>query len=360
MHDNLYAVIMAGGGGTRLWPMSRRDHPKQSLQLFGDRTMFQYAVDRLLPLLPMDRIFVVTAEEQVNLLSQQYPELPAGNFIIEPQGRGTASCIALSAIHIQHMHPDAVMITVTADHFVEDVDNFCHVLGAAKVIAEKGYLVTLGVKPYFAATGYGYIQQGEILGTAAGEDFFKVVKFTEKPDLDLAREFLRVGTYLWNSGMFIWRVDTILNEVRRNMPELYAVAEQLEKVLDDDSYMAKLQLLWPGLQKQTIDYGIMEKASQVAVLAVNFGWSDIGIWDSVKHMHKADSCDRVLMGDIYDQNSQDILVHSTSQRFIATIGLENLVIIDTPDALLIVRRDQSQNVKDVVDYLRLHHRDELL
>ena len=162
MNDNIYAVIMAGGGGTRLWPMSRRDHPKQSLHLFGDRTMFQYSVDRLLPLLPPDRILIVTAEDQVALLSEQYPDLPPENFIIEPQGRGTASCIALSAIHLHRMDPEAVMVVVTADHYVEDIVNFIDVLRTAVIIAGKGFLVTLGVKPGYASTGYGYIQQGEI------------------------------------------------------------------------------------------------------------------------------------------------------------------------------------------------------
>ena len=360
MEQNLYALIMAGGGGTRLWPLSRRNHPKQTLQLFGDRTMFQYSVDRLLPLLPPERIFVVTAEEQVTLLSLQYPSLPSENYIIEPQGRGTASCIALSAMHLRRINPEAVMVVVTADHFIRDIINFCDILRIANGIAEQGYLVTLGVKPRYASTGYGYIHQGDILGTVDNQAYFAVEKFTEKPDAVVAEQFLEQGQYLWNSGMFIWRVDTILDEVRNHLPQLHQVVDRLNSALDTHNYKSMLQAYWPGLVKETIDYGIMEKASKVAVLAVDFGWSDIGIWDSVMGMHEKDAHGNVLLGDVFDQNSRDIMVHSNTDRLIATIGLEDIIIVDTPEALLITRRDQCQDVKGIVDYLRKEKRNDIL
>jgi len=360
MHQNLYALIMAGGGGTRLWPLSRRDHPKQALQLFGNRTMFQYSVDRLLPLLPPERIYVVTASEQVALLSEQYTDLPPENFIVEPEGRGTASCIALSTMHLHRINPDAVMVVVTADHYVRDITNFCNTLRTAKDIAEQGYLVTLGVKPTYASTGYGYIQQGGSLGMINDVTYYDVKQFTEKPEADVAEEFLKQGTYLWNSGMFIWRVDTILNEIQKNMPALHQVIGRLNRALDTHQYNSMLQVLWPGLEKETIDYGIMEKASKVAVLAVNFGWSDIGIWDAVMEMHETDDSGNVLLGDVFDQNSHGIMVHSDTQRFIATIGLEDLIIVDTPGALLITRRDQCQHVKGVVDHLKGKDRHDVL
>ena len=360
MDHNLFALIMAGGGGTRLWPMSRRGHPKQALKLFGDRTMFQYSVDRLLPLLPPERIFVVTAEDQVKLLSEQYPTIPAGNFIIEPQGRGTASCIALSAMHLCRINPDAVMIVVTADHYVRDIPNFCHIMQTAHEIAEKGYLVTLGVKPTYASTGYGYIQQGEILGVIDDQAYCAVKQFTEKPEAKVAEQFLEQGLYLWNSGMFIWRVDTVLNEIQNHMPQLNEVINLLNSALDAHCYPSTLQANWPGLAKETIDYGIMEKASKVAVLAVDFGWTDIGIWDSVMSMHDTDAHGNVLLGDVFDQNSRGIMVNSNTDRFIATIGLEDIIIVDTPEALLITRRNQCQDVKGIVDYLRQEKKDDLL
>jgi mannose-1-phosphate guanylyltransferase len=360
VEQKMYALVMAGGGGTRLWPLSRQNHPKQALNLFGKRTMFQYSVDRLLPLLPTDRIFVVTAAEQVSMLSAQYPELPMDNFIIEPQGRGTASCIALSAMHLSRIDPDAVMVVVTADHYVQDMDTFCDTLRIAYAIAEQGYLVTLGVKPTYASTGYGYIKQGEILGKINDVAYYKVQQFTEKPVADVAQKFIELGTYLWNSGMFIWRVGSILAEVQKHMPALHKVIDRLNDALNAQQYETVLQELWPGLAKETIDYGVMEKASKVAVLAADFGWSDIGIWDSVMRRHNPDGHGNVLVGDVFDQNSRDIFVHSTSQRMIATIGLEDLIIVDTPDALLITRRDQCQNVKGVVDYLKKEDRQELL
>jgi mannose-1-phosphate guanylyltransferase len=360
MEQNLYALIMAGGGGTRLWPLSRRDHPKQALQLFGDRTMFQYAVDRLLPLLPPERIFVVTAEEQVRILSLQYPELPLANYIIEPEGRGTASCIALSAMHLHRIDPEAVMVVVTADHFVRDVTNFCMMLRVAKSVAELGYLVTLGVKPTYASTGYGYIHRGDILGEINNQTYYAVNEFTEKPDAVVADKFLRQGNYLWNSGMFIWRVDVILSEVQNYLPQLHQVVERLKSALDNQNYESTLQKTWPDLAKQTIDYGIMEKASQVAVLPVDFGWFDIGIWDSVMGMHDQDKDGNILLGDVFDQHSHDIMVISNTDRMVATIGLADIIVIDTPDALLITRRDQSENVKSIVDYLRKQSRLDIL
>lgn len=360
MHENLYALIMAGGGGTRLWPLSRHIQPKQALQLFGNRTMFQYSVDRLLPLLPTERIFVVTAADQVDLLLSQYPDLTPENFIIEPQGRGTASCIALSALHISRLNPDAVMVVVTADHFVRDNAQFVDALEAAVAIAEQQFLVTLGVCPTYAATGYGYLQQGNRLGFAKNTPFYEVKKFTEKPTADIAQQFLEAGTYFWNSGMFVWKTSQILAEVQSFMPALHKVIEQLGVALTSGNYEAELQALWPRLAKETIDYGIMEKASRVVMLPVDFGWTDIGIWNSVMSMHEADENGNVLIGDILAQDSQRTMVHSHTGRFIATIGVEDLIIIDTPDALLITQRHQCQHVKDIVDYLRKQDRNDLL
>jgi mannose-1-phosphate guanylyltransferase len=360
MDNHLYAVIMAGGGGTRLWPLSRQHHPKQTLSLIEDRTLFQTSVDRLLPLMPLERIFVVTAADQVDALAAQYPQLPRDNFIIEPLGRGTASCIGLAALHVDHLDPAAVMIVVTADHHVEDEETFSACLAAATEVAEQDYLVTLGITPTFPSTGYGYIRQGDRLGQTDGFDYFAVEQFTEKPDSDKARSFVDAGVYVWNSGMFIWRAGRVLDEIAALMPELHGVLASLGEVWGEPAYKERLDRLWPTLEKETIDYGIMEKADRVAVIPADIGWSDIGTWASVMKIYDADEQDNVFVGDVLDVDSQATMVLSQGQRLVATVGLEDLIVVDTPDALLITRRDKSQQVKEIVQALRDRRREDVL
>ncbi len=346
-----YAVVMAGGGGTRLWPMSRKKHPKQTLNLVEERSLFQTSVDRLLPLLPLERIFVVTAEEQVNGLHAQYPQLPRANFIVEPLGRGTASCIGLAALHLRRIDPDGVMIVVTADHHIKDHDAFIRALGTACAVAADGYLVTLGVTPTFASTGYGYIRFGEPVESGDGDDVFEVDAFIEKPDLPTAELFMAAGTYAWNSGMFVWRADRILAAIAIWMPTLHEVLDELDAVWGSDDYVAQLTSLWPGLQKETIDYGIMERADRVAVVPVDIGWSDIGSWDTVMAVHAADAAGNVLLGDVLQIGTEDTLVMAEGGRLVALVGVEDLIVIDTPDAVFITRRGLSQQVREVVRQL---------
>ena len=359
-NPHLYAVVMAGGGGTRLWPLSRRTHPKQMLKLFGGRTMFQLSVDRLLPLLPPERVFVVTAAVQVEALAAQCPNLPRENFIVEPLGRGTAACIGLAALHLHRRDSEAVMVVTTADHFIRREKVFRDTLVAAQRVAEKGYLVTLGIEPSFPATGYGYISQGEWLGIEAGVEYFRTECFTEKPDVATALHFLQEGTYAWNSGMFIWKTTRILEEIARLMPDLDTTLHTLAIDLDTEAYEATLQELWPQLYKQTIDYGIMEKAEQVAVIPVDLGWSDIGVWASVLAMHQSDESGNVLLGDVISVDTNGTMVFSNGERLISTIGVRDLIIVDTPDAILITHRDQSQHVRQIVTRLRTEGRDDKL
>jgi mannose-1-phosphate guanylyltransferase len=360
MIDHLYAVVMAGGGGTRLWPMSRKQHPKQTLTLTGSRTLFQVAVDRLLPLITLENIFVVTTAEQVDSLSAQYPQIPQSNFIVEPLGRGTASCIGLSALILEHLDPQATMIVVTADHYIADMDTFRESLRSARQIAEEGYLVTMGIEPTSPSTGYGYIEQGELLGEIDGFEYFEVVKFTEKPDLQTARTFLDAGNYAWNSGMFIWRVDRILDEIRQQMPELDGVLKVLGEVEGPEDFERALEQRWPSLPKETIDYGVMENADRVAVIPNDIGWSDIGTWASVKDLYSEDEDGNVMIGDVIDVDSENTMVLADGERLIATIGLEDVIVVDTPDALLITRGNQSQRVKEIVRQLKDRERDDVL
>ena len=360
MVDNLYALIMAGGGGTRLWPMSRQAHPKQMLKLVGDRSMFQLAVDRLVPLLPHSRILVVTAGEQVEGLAAQVPELPRENFIVEPLGRGTASCIGLAALHLHRRDPGAVMAVLTADHYIRRTDRFREVLRAAHQVAEEGYLVTLGIEPTHPATGYGYIRRGAGLGQAGDFDYYAVEAFVEKPDAERALAFLAAETYAWNSGMFIWRTQVILDAIAGLMPDLDATLTALGAALDAGEYASALAERWPALKKETIDYGIMERAERVAVIPVDLGWSDVGAWDAVMALRDADDAGNALSGDVIALDTENSMIMAEGQRLVTAIGVRDLVVVDTPDALLISRRNQTQRVRDVVQRLREAGRDILL
>jgi mannose-1-phosphate guanylyltransferase len=366
MVEHLYAVIMAGGGGTRLWPLSRQQHPKQTLSLGGERSLFQISVDRLLPLLPLHRIFVITGADQVAALAAQYPQLPGENFIIEPMGRGTAPCIGLAAVHLRHLDPEAVMVVVTADHHIEDIQAFNASIEVAAQVAGDGYLVTLGLKPTYPATGFGYIHLGRELGRISQLRYFEVEAFTEKPDLEQAERFLAAGSgsgegaYVWNSGMFVWHVDRILDEMRRWMPDLSDTLVQLSAVWQTTAYATRLQECWPALRKETIDYGIMERAARVAVIPVEIGWSDIGIWASVMDVYEADPEGNVISGDVVPIELRNSMILAQGGRLVAAVGIEDLIVVDTPDALLITRRDMSQRVREIVDRLKATDREELL
>lgn len=344
---SFYALIMAGGVGTRLWPLSRRNRPKQSLKLVGERTMFEHAVDRIAPLFQPEQILVVTDAEYVADLMAQAPELPPENFIVEPQGRGTAPAVGLGAIHLRRQDPHAVMAVLTADHFIADVAAFRQALTAAAQAAEEGYLVTLGIKPKSPSVGYGYIQQGESLGVIDGFQVFRARRFTEKPGPETALRMVESGEYTWNSGMFIWRVERIMEEFKRQMPEFYAQLTAVEATLGTGGYEPTLNRVWPQVSKQTIDYGVMEKAENVAVIPVDIGWSDVGSWTSLQELLPADAEGNVVVGAHVGVETRDTLVFG-GRRLVATIGLSGLVIVDTEDALLICPKDREQDVRELV------------
>jgi mannose-1-phosphate guanylyltransferase len=346
-----YAVIMAGGSGTRLWPLSRQQRPKQALQLIGQRTMFQHAVDRILPLFPPERILVVTRREHAGMLMAQMPKLLLENFIVEPEGRGTAPAIGLAAIHLHRKDPDAMMVVLTADHYIADTDCFRRVLVAAAQVAADGQLVTLGIKPSSPSTGFGYIHHGSSLGAVNDFPTFKVERFVEKPDLETATQMMASGEYSWNGGMFIWRVDRILAEFERQMPQFYIQLTEVAASLGTALFGVTLNQVWPKVTKQTIDYGVMEGAEDVAVIPVDVGWTDVGSWGSLLTLLPADEDGNILIGPHVGIDTRDTLVFG-DKRLIATIGVQSMVIIDTDDALLVCPKEQEQEVRAMVDKLK--------
>jgi mannose-1-phosphate guanylyltransferase len=357
--SSFYAAIMAGGVGTRLWPFSRQARPKQALPLIGDRTMFQHAVDRLGPLFPPDRITVVTGLKYAAILQPQVPELPADNFILEPSGRDSGPAVGLGAIHLLRRDPEAVMAMLTADHYITKVELFRSILATAEKVARAGKIVTLGIKPEFPSTGYGYIRQGELLGRFDGFEVFRAEQFTEKPNPATASVFFESGRYSWNSGMFIWRADQLLDEFRRQRPLTHRQLMTIADALGTPDEARVLNKVWPQIERISIDYAIMEGARDVAVIPMDIGWSDVGSWATLLDIVPSDDQGNVVSGEHLAIDTTRTLVRG-QERLIVTIGLEDMIIVDTQDALLVCPTDRAQDVKAVVDRLKREGQDDLL
>lgn len=355
MPGDLFAVIMAGGGGTRLWPASRRRRPKQSLRLVGERTLFQLAVDRVRGMLPIERILVVTGADQVELLQRQVPDLPESSFVLEPEPRGTAAVAGLASLVIESRSPGAVMACLTADHSIAHPERLVAALQAGCALALEGELVTLGISPTFPATGYGYIERGEEHGVYEGHQAYRVLSFKEKPAADVAREYLSGGRHYWNSGMFVWRADRVREEIARQLPALDAVlasiADKIASGAGPDAYAAA----WSTLTTQTIDYGVMEHARQVSVIpADDLGWCDIGSWDRLFEILAADASGNVVMGpsDKLMIDTRNTLVYGDGDgRLVVTLGVDDMLVIEAGDVLLVCPRARAEDVRGVVEQL---------
>lgn len=348
----MYAVIMAGGIGTRFWPRSRYELPKQFLTILGNQTLIQATFDRLHKIIPRQQIFVVTTGTQSQQVRTQLPLLPAENLIVEPKGKNTAPCIGLAAIMLKRIDPEAVMVVLPSDHRIQREEQFYAVLKAAEQFALKNdSLITLGIRPTYASTGYGYIQLNGQADEIDGLPIFKVKTFAEKPDATTAQRFIDSGDFLWNSGMFIWRVNAILRAIEELLPELYDGLMEIEKHWGKPSQNEVIKKVFCQIKSISIDYGVMEQSKNVYVLKGDFDWNDVGSWEEVYKISDKDENGNVLIGNHFTKDSQRCYIDSP-HRFIATVGVDDLIIVDAGDALLICRRDRAQQVKDLVEAMK--------
>jgi mannose-1-phosphate guanylyltransferase len=353
---NIFAVIMAGGVGSRFWPKSREKQPKQLLSIFNKDTMIQSTCARLNGLIPNENILVVTNQIQREAIIRQLPFIPEQNVIAEPFGKNTAAAIGLSAIMINKIDKDSVVLVLPADHLINDVKQFQDTIKIAyDFIKKNDGLITLGIIPTRPETGYGYIQADE---PTDNKEVFKVKTFAEKPNLATAERFIEAGDFFWNSGMFIWKTEKILAEIKKYMPELFEGLELISKAIGTKTFNKTLAHVYGQLKSISIDYGIMEKSKDVYLIQGKFDWSDVGSWEEVYIKSNKSENGMVESGDIFSIKSKDCYV--STKKFTAIVGAENLIVIDTDDSLLVCNRKNAQDVKLVVDYLKLNKRNELL
>jgi mannose-1-phosphate guanylyltransferase len=345
----MFAIVMSGGSGTRLWPLSRRETPKQLLALTGDTSLLQQTVARLGSILKTQDIYVITADAQVRATRRQLPQLPEENVLGEPLARSTAVATGLATV-LARRESDEVALVLPADHFIADEEAFADALRDAAHVAERGYLVTLGVVPTHPATGYGYIKAGGRLHPSSPTAL--VERFVEKPDAEHAAEFLAEGDYFWNAGVFVWRVYAFRQAVERFQPVLSAALDRIGEAHRTPGWMSRVRDILEPIPAITIDVGIAEPAAaegRMAVVPLRAGWSDIGSWSALlEALSTARGADLVASGHHLDRGSHRVLVHG-GDRLVVTVGLEDLIIVDTPDALLVCHRDRAEEIKPVLD-----------
>jgi mannose-1-phosphate guanylyltransferase len=361
----LHAVIMAGGGGTRFWPRSRQQRPKQFLALTGDgsRSLLQLAHDRLAALVPPERLWVITAASQRDLVAEQLPEVPPERIIGEPCGRDTAACIGLGAALIAREDSEAVMIATPADHVIEPVALFQRTLQAAAQLAEEhlSALLTLGIPPVHPATGYGYIQRGDSVPGRFGIEAYRVAKFKEKPDAVTAQQYLDSGQFFWNSGIFIWNVHALRAELRRHESSLFMALDRIAEAWTTPHRDTIFQVEYESLPRRSIDFAVMEKAQEVLVLRAPFVWDDLGSWQALERHHPQDAAgNTVLNVNHVSLDTKDCIVAGSPGQTVATVGVENLLIVQEGGTLLVANRQDETAVKRLVEYLQKEGRKEVL
>ena len=352
----IYGVIMAGGGGTRFWPLSRQATPKQLLNLSGKDLMVNEAIDRLSKTASKDDIFIVTNKTQVaKMLEATNGRIQKNHILSEPSARNTSACIGYAAMEIVKKYGDGIMVITPSDAYIKNEAEFTRILGiAVKAAEEKDALVTVGITPTFAATGYGYIKFQK-----SGENVLKVLEFKEKPDEATAKKYVESGEYAWNSGMFIWKASTILKKFEKYLPEIYEDLQKIGDAMHTADELKVIEEIYPKINSISVDYGIMEKADDVFVVPGEFGWNDVGSFDMLGVLHEGDEKGNIKIGDQINIDSKNCITYS-SGRLVATIGLENVVVIETGDAVLVCDKNKVQDVKKVVEQLKKDGRNELL
>ena len=351
---NLVVAIMAGGSGTRFWPMSRDERPKQFLNLTGPRTMLQVTRDRLEGLVPPERILVLTNARFVGLVREQLPELPPENVVGEPVPRDTSGAVALAAALVERKWPGAVLAILAADHTIEPAGRFREVLLAtAEAAAQEGGLYTFGIRPRHAATGYGYLEVGERLGERRGAAFHKLAAFREKPDLPTAQTFLASGHHLWNSGMFVWRTSDIQAEIARHLPDHHSSLARAAQDWGTDRFEQSLREAFEPLPKVSIDFGVMEKAADVRCAVADFDWNDVGGWVALEQVLPRDAAGNWTQADLLPLSSSgNIVVSEQAGHKVVCIGVDDLIVVSTPGATLVCRKSEAERIKQAVEALR--------
>jgi mannose-1-phosphate guanylyltransferase len=351
---------MAGGSGTRFWPESRRCKPKQLLNIMGDGTMIRATVLRILQEIPFERMLIITAASHADEIRVQVPELNGNQIVAEPMGRNTAPCIALAAYKLHKIDPDGVMAVLPADHVIEKEREFRTVLRIATEAASMGdHLITFGVRPNRPETGYGYIKLGPVRLELQRAEFFQVERFVEKPCLSLAQEYLSAGDYLWNSGMFVWKIKSIIKAFEQFLPSVARSMEEIAPALNTPLESAVVAKTYSMIEPISIDYGIMEKAGNVLTMPVDVQWSDVGSWASLEDVWEKDQCCNATKGRVMFIEGKSCIV-SSPHKITALIGVEDLIVVDTPDALMICRKDRAQDVKRLQELLEEQGYEDLL
>lgn len=352
------ALIMAGGRGERFWPKSRKNMPKQFLSLTGDgKTMIQLTVERILPIINMEDIYISTNRDYEALVREQLPDIPADNIICEPVGRNTAPCIGLGAVHISKKYEDAIMVVLASDHLIKYNRMFVNTLKDAAEIAENNSnLVTIGITPDYPETGYGYIKFNP---NQCLERSFAVDKFVEKPSLEVAKDYLASEEYLWNSGMFVWKVSSIMKKFHDLMPDIYQGLMKIREAFGTSSEASVLEKEYYKLPAISVDYGIMEKSKDIYTIPGTFGWDDVGSWLAVERIKKSNELGNIVDGNVITIDSRNCIIEG-GKKLIATVGIRDLIVVDTEDATLICDKECSGEIKKVLENLRICNRSEYI
>jgi len=347
----MFAVIMAGGGGTRLWPKSRENDPKQMHALVGEKPLVQETADRLVRIVGSDNVFIVTNSHHAEAIQAMMPCRP-GMLLIDPFRRDTAPCIGLAAVYLSRIDADAVMGIFAADHFIGDEAAFGRIVRAGAELAAEGHVVTIGIKPTGPETGYGYIEFCEPFGAVQDVDVYHAKRFVEKPNLVKAKQYCASGRYLWNSGMFIWSIPTVLRLFERHLPDVHERLMRIRDAIGTDVEQEVLLREYEQMQRVSVDYAIMEKLDDILVISGDFDWNDIGSWATVHDIAPSDEVGNSIRGLHLGIDTSNSLVLGQNGKVIATIGVDDLVIVDTERALLVCRKDRAQDVKKIVDALK--------